>query len=389
MELLRKTLTFACFFLAYLPLGHIVPSFGDMPSAKDALDRSENEYNKIKYLQFRSESVSNSQRKLSNQPITPPYQQKEVSVVKLDIDRNFAYLLSDIIKAPPQDEVSDRAETYFLDGTGFTLRANSSSNEVFTLWTKKDAIHGDTQNAGWRSVFFESEQLLPMGIFRFEGKTESIFDLMRRLTQLKIENKKNEGNESYVISGENDLYRFMITLDPERNSVLSSYSIVALRRGDKTGGLQTFEYKGTDFVNIDGLYFPKTFDLLMEAGNFAQMPSPQKPMYVEYKSTMTASIEELSINKPLSKIDYGFQTKIENGTTVYVEEARQIDHIWLDGKPVVKTDEVMLAIARGGHKFMPGPDNPRFWMMLLSIILILTGGGMWVYKNFIRKEGGA
>jgi hypothetical protein len=95
---------------------------------------------------------------------------------------------------------------------------------------------------------------------------------------------------------------------------------------------------------------------------------------------------DVRFDKSLNENDFRLTSPIANGTQVHIRDAPQIDYVWHDGKIVPKTDEVMLDIARGGHKFMPGPDNPRFWMMLLSIILILTGGGMWVYKNFIRKE---
>jgi len=80
------------------------------------------------------------------------------------------------------------------------------------------------------------------------------------------------------------------------------------------------------------------------------------------------------------------QHKIENGTECVIKDAPQIQYIWMDGKPVVKTDEAMLAIARGGHKFMPGPDNPRFWMVIISVILILIGGGSLAYKHFTSKD---
>ena len=52
------------------------------------------------------------------------------------------------------------------------------------------------------------------------------------------------------------------------------------------------------------------------------------------------------------------------------------------GKIVVKTDEVMMRAIRGDHKFMPGPDSPRFWFLSIGIIMILIGGGRLAYKYF-------
>ena len=102
----------------------------------------------------------------------------------------------------------------------------------------------------------------------------------------------------------------------------------------------------------------------------------------------TAYFSDFSISSNANPQPFTYVNKIPNGTPVYAEDAPQIEYIWLDGKIVPKTNEVMLAIARGGHKFMPGPESPRFWFLGISILLILMGGGIWVYKNFIRKDGG-
>ena len=67
-------------------------------------------------------------------------------------------------------------------------------------------------------------------------------------------------------------------------------------------------------------------------------------------------------------------------------DAQQIQYVWFDGKIVPRTDEVMLAIARGNHKFMPGPDSPRFWLMAVGIIMIVVALGKKLYDIFYQRK---
>jgi hypothetical protein len=77
---------------------------------------------------------------------------------------------------------------------------------------------------------------------------------------------------------------------------------------------------------------------------------------------------------------------IPEGTDVFVEDIPQIRHVWADGKIQPATDELMMRIARGGHKFMPGPDEPRFWLMAIGILLIVISLSRMAYKYFTSKK---
>jgi hypothetical protein len=61
--------------------------------------------------------------------------------------------------------------------------------------------------------------------------------------------------------------------------------------------------------------------------------------------------------------------------------------MWLDSGIVPKTDENIMKLLRG-HKFMPGPAEPRFWMLWIGVTLILIAFGKFVYDHF-RKKGEA
>jgi hypothetical protein len=85
---------------------------------------------------------------------------------------------------------------------------------------------------------------------------------------------------------------------------------------------------------------------------------------------------DVSLKADVSENKIFNEMNIPNGTPVAMYDAPQIQYVWMDGKPVLKTDEVALAIARGGHKFIPGPQEPRFWLIALGIIMMLLGGGL-------------
>jgi hypothetical protein len=77
---------------------------------------------------------------------------------------------------------------------------------------------------------------------------------------------------------------------------------------------------------------------------------------------------------------------VPEGTPVFVEDIPQIRYVWADGKVQPATDELMMRIAQGGHKFMPGPDEPRFWLMAIGILLIVIALGRMAYRHYTSRE---
>jgi len=138
----------------------------------------------------------------------------------------------------------------------------------------------------------------------------------------------------------------------------------------ESAGLHSYEVQ--EVQNINGVVFPTKFTTTTQI-------SSSRVSYIY-------SLGDISFDT-LSEKDFQFSLTLPDGTPVHMQDARHIEHIWLDGKIVPKTNEAMLAIARGGHKFMPGPDEPRFWLMTIGIILILIGGGRLAYKYFTNQNG--
>jgi hypothetical protein len=66
-----------------------------------------------------------------------------------------------------------------------------------------------------------------------------------------------------------------------------------------------------------------------------------------------------------------------------MQDAPQIQYVWIDGNIEPLTDELALARIQG-QRFIPGFNEPRFWFITIGIILMSLGlgGKLWKYiKN--------
>jgi len=206
-----------------------------------------------------------------------------------------------------------------------------------------------------------------------------------------------------VMDGTNQDFAFRVSFDIQKGCVPRK---MFFKRKGTSGGIGAFfsmGYTVDQFEEKDGIWFPKIFTCIIEYPEGilsavipvgADRNSPDMKKLLDENSTKIPkrTIEEkvefsnIEFSSSFAEKDFRLQTSIPNGTPAYMQDDPHIEHIWLDGKIVPKTDEIMLAIARGGHKFMPGPKEPRFWLMSIGILLILIGGGRLAYKHFTGKD---
>ncbi|MDR1493396.1 MAG: hypothetical protein LBT05_11840 [Planctomycetaceae bacterium] len=145
----------------------------------------------------------------------------------------------------------------------------------------------------------------------------------------------------------------------------------------KTGELIEKTIVLDKFIDVKGVKIPTFYE-----NSNSQVNVNDKGIF---KNRISIKLDNISIIDNSKPTPFSFKTKIPNGTKATLFDAQQIEYVWMDGKIVVKTDEVALAIARGGRKFIPGPDEPRFWMMALGIIMMLIGGG-WKLRDMLKKS---
>jgi hypothetical protein len=155
---------------------------------------------------------------------------------------------------------------------------------------------------------------------------------------------------------------------------------------DEPGRTVLTDVRLTDFAAVNDTFMPQNCHIRMRNVGLTYAEANGKP--VEKKFISDGQIQMVCSDFKIRKFasnEFRITTKILNGTPVYMEDALHIEHIWMDGKIEPRTDEVMLRIAQGDHKFIPGTDEPRFWFMVLGAILIIVGftlKGIALYKQW-------
>ena len=206
--------------------------------------------------------------------------------------------------------------------------------------------------------------------------TRYIPELLRDFRPVPSPDRRN-GTDLILVSGTKDNISIKAWFDPAQNYPLVSLEINQKEASD--GETITMTISFDKFIDVNGVKVPTFYE------SFHSMVYMKDPSGV-YNSKFATEIKNITITENSNPTPFSFQTKIPNGTRAVLFDAQQIEYIWLDGKIVPKTDEAMLAIARGNHKFMPGPDEPRFWLMAIGIILILIGGGKMTYDHFFKNK---
>jgi hypothetical protein len=208
--------------------------------------------------------------------------------------------------------------------------------------------------------------------------TRYIPDLLREFHP-KSSLDRSSGTDLVLLSGARGAVSIRAWLDPARNYLLKSLEIKQTG-ASKSGETIAMMFSFDKFIDVSGIIVP-TFHEYSHS-----MVSIKDGVQGTYDGRISTVISNINIADNSKPTPYTFQTKIPNGTRAVLFDAPQIQYIWLNGRIVPKTDEVMLAIARGGHKFMPGPDNPRFWMMGTAIVLILIALARMAYRLFVKNE---
>jgi hypothetical protein len=211
----------------------------------------------------------------------------------------------------------------------------------------------------------------PLGRFVVVELLESI--------QAKISKGRKNGIDLVLITGTKTDVNLNVEawFDPAQKFALRGMSLT------RTGAIKPGDIVSYSFF-FDKYTVVKSVPLPTECHWTLKQINPDNGK--EHVENETTYFSDFSIADNSNPQPFAFVTEIPNGTKVIAKDARHIDHVWFDGKIVPRTDEVMLAIARGGHKFMPGPETPRFWVLLISILMILVGGGRLAYRYFVKGE---
>jgi hypothetical protein len=225
-----------------------------------------------------------------------------------------------------------------------------------------------------------SQEHYPGDFFKHDG----IFflpDILEKLTGI-ISKKQTLDEENGILFQWTQDKRFLeIFILPEKNYLIKTFKYEDANI--PLGGIKSYIYRVKEIQKNNDAISPKIITIQRELQG-----GKGKRDGLVFSIQGQKYDEEIVIDKINYKPKFhnsDFVSSIHDGTQIYMQDAPQIQYVWMDGKPVLKTDEVALAIARGGHKFIPEPDEPRFWMMALGIIMMLVGGG-WKLRDMLKKS---
>ncbi|GHT27467.1 hypothetical protein FACS18942_06850 [Planctomycetales bacterium] len=152
--------------------------------------------------------------------------------------------------------------------------------------------------------------------------------------------------------------------------------------------IQSAVYSIKKCENIEGIDIPThyTEEIKIEPGVVELYGQKVKTYGNQWKQEIY--LKDISVNNELTDKEFEFTFIFPDYTEVYMQDAPYIKYIWLDGKVEPLTDELAISIAQGGHKFIPAPNESRFWMIaagLIMIVIALAGKRRKYYKNKNNK----
>ena len=298
---------------------------------------------------------------------------------KIDFDRKWYF--KDHSKGQNISQMS------LVDGEAFTISVSekpmiNSERIAVVSFVKIPEDH-------WKKTIRLHYTSFPFGYFQSAGDAISLIETIRSSQKEILQDGEKPG-----LLCKNEEYECKIWFDPAKDYAAEKISIRRITPPELAVLFSTCEYTVQQFESIDGRWFPVKFHVVesytggkvelnlppgLELAISEEMKKPRPPR------TTIADVTLSNIKFPtFSSDDFRIKEAIPDGTPVSMQDALQIEYIWMDGKAVPKTDDAMLALARG-HKFMPGVSEPRFWLMAVGLVMLLVGGGI-LLRRHLKSE---
>jgi len=223
---------------------------------------------------------------------------------------------------------------------------------------------------------FAGKSVLLFGSFNIGQKNilKDIDVTFQNLT-IYLEKQNWQGNSVYQLIASDENGRYEIWLDPTLDNMPVKISYACAPNINRSNAkFFSFDVSVDDHLIQNGVFIPRKFTIVIN-GNY-QWYENNKLNIIPTVQTVLGEISNVAIRPDLSENELRMSLQIPNYSVVSLQDVPQIDYVWLDGRIVPKTDEIALAIARGNHGFLPAPQEPRFWFMVLGLGLLLLGGGL-------------
>jgi hypothetical protein len=130
--------------------------------------------------------------------------------------------------------------------------------------------------------------------------------------------------------------------------------------------INNFQHISNTWVPVSYVEEKKVVGRIYEPKN----GKPVEKLFITKGNKREIVFSHFTVATSFQQRDFKMTSLIPNGTVAYMQDALQMEHVWFDGKIEPKTDKLMLRIARGGHRFIPGVWEPRFWFIAAGAFLI-------------------
>jgi len=277
---------------------------------------------------------------------------------------------------------------HYLEENRYVINADNSPQSNFN----NDRLSELSEKLFWGYEFFDSDLTF-------------ISDYLTSTNDLILAFDKDDDG-IFVLRADSGNYNLKIWFEDINNGVPQKLRFERNSNKTKMYDIVSLNMEIIEFQNTDGISVPRKMKIVREKmvpekrDVFDPLAPEKQNMSLNsgYGNLISKGRRVEVINVEWSNVSFSPQSRnikmesllrIPNGTPVHMKNSPQIEYVWMDGKPVVKTDEVALAIARSGHKFMPGPNEPRFWLISIGLLLFLFGGGVKTYQYFKNRSANA
>ncbi|MDR2706810.1 MAG: hypothetical protein LBC02_13600 [Planctomycetaceae bacterium] len=231
--------------------------------------------------------------------------------------------------------------------------------------------------------------ILAFGVFSMGMKyiLHDIYNSFQKMN-LNFDQQKWQGHNVYRLIGFDKKDRYELWLDPTLQFMPVRISYLCDREMErKNVNYFTFDFVIESFNKSNSIPLPQKYTIKIEGSHRWYEKNVLKS--IPSTETIQGEIIVTSVGHSFSEKDFKITMPIPNYTEVSMQDAPQIEYVWLNGEIVPLTDEIALARIRG-HGFIPGVREPRFWLITAGIILITLALGLKIkdffYNNKQKKD---
>jgi hypothetical protein len=319
-------------------------------------------------------------------------------------EKNKGKLISEQIRS------SNKNATTLSRGEYLTIENKSIIGCLSECDNKKEKVSDDfifsyvnVPSNKFLSTFANISPGVCMGIIH--GKW--IPDLLKNITKIEVQTITIEGKEIKILIGniEEEKINFHLHADPlldyavtkievEKEYPKQDVSLDGITLDDLPVQIVKNTYIMEDFKKENDKWVP--YKLISESQyspyvsisstvdahgkSIVSRDSNNKLVIMPSNTTKTIStLKKIEFNFSFSnKAPFAFTTPIADGTKVHMEDAFHLDFMWKNGKVVPVTDETILALR--GQRFIPSPAESRFWLMSVSLLMIILAIGLIIHE---------